>query len=154
MLMWIIVRHFRVNFLRGLCKSCGMLLPHMFYDTALVRVVGCAFVCISWCFMMLISVGGEPSSLSKGYLKHPRKSDSESATPSHNARETPLCFAGSRRYQRSPNEGLKRRMRRKLLGARRLRMQVEGSAPAVIRRPPRHHRHVSMSYWKRSKVVS
>jgi hypothetical protein len=33
-------------------------------------------------------------------------------------------------------------------------MQVEGGMPAVIQRPPRHHWLLSMSYWKRCKVVS
>jgi hypothetical protein len=36
---------------------------------------------------------------------NPRKSDSESAAPAHNAKEAPLCFVGSQRYRRSPDEG-------------------------------------------------
>jgi hypothetical protein len=59
---------------------------------------------------------GEPSSSSNGYLKQRRESDSELATPMHNAREAPLCFAESRRYQRSLDEGLKRQAKRELSG--------------------------------------
>jgi hypothetical protein len=100
----------------------------------------------------------------KATLNNPHKLDSESATPTHNVREGPLCFArnrwhrryvaGSQRYQRSPDEGLGRWARRKLSRAQRLRMRVEGDALAVIRRPLHHHRHVSVSYWKHCKVVS
>jgi hypothetical protein len=84
----------------------------------------------------------------KATSSNPCKSDSESATPTHNAMEASLCFAGnhwhrryvvgSRRYQRSPDEGLGRRAMRKLSGA--WRMWVEGGVPTVIRRPLRHHR--------------
>jgi hypothetical protein len=100
----------------------------------------------------------------KANSSNPHKSDSESATSTHNVREAPLCFtrnhwchhrvAGSRRHQRSPDEGLERQARRKLLETRRLEMRVKGGTPAVILRLLRHHRHMSVSYWKCCKVVS
>jgi hypothetical protein len=90
----------------------------------------------------------------KAISSNPCKSDSESATPTQNVREAPLCFAGSQRYRRSLGKGLERQVRRKCLGASRLRTRVEGGMPAVIRRLPCHHRHVSVSYWKYCKVMS
>jgi hypothetical protein len=90
----------------------------------------------------------------KAISSNPCKSDSESATPTQNVREAPLCFAGSQRYRRSLGKGLERRVRRKCLGASRLRTRVKGGMPAVIRRLPCHHRHVSVSYWKYCKVMS
>jgi hypothetical protein len=78
----------------------------------------------------------------KATSSNPRKLDAESATPTHNAREAPLCFAGNRwhcryvvgsqRYRRSPNKGLGRWARRKLSEVQRLKMQVKGGVPAVI----------------------
>jgi hypothetical protein len=100
----------------------------------------------------------------KATSSNPHRSDSESATPTHNVREAPLCFvgnhwhrlyvAGRQRYQRPPNEGFRRLSRGKLSVAQRLRMRVKGRAQDVIQRLQRHHWHVSVSYWKRCKVVS
>jgi hypothetical protein len=39
---------------------------------------------------------------------NPHESDSESTTPMYNEKEAPLCFARRQRYQRSPDEGLRR----------------------------------------------
>jgi hypothetical protein len=68
----------------------------------------------------------------KATSSNPYKSDSESATLMHYAREPPLCFTGnhwhrrhvvgSRRHQRSMDEVLGRRAGRKISGARRLKM--------------------------------